>query len=79
MEKKEALRIMQKPVYENLEDEKKDKEYFLKKMKWSEKELENYLFEKEVSHSFYGSERELWNFLHKIYINLKKIKNYLGK
>lgn len=74
MDKNEALRIMQKPVYENLEDEKKDKEYFLKKMKWSEKELENYLFEKEVSHSFYGSERELWNSLHKIYINLKKIK-----
>ncbi len=74
MEKKEALRIMQKPIYENLEDEKKDKEYFLKKMKWSEKDLENYLFEKEVSHSFYGSERELWNSLHKIYINLKKIK-----
>ena len=79
MDKNEALRIMQKPVYENLEDEKKDKEYFLKKMKWSEKELENYLLEKEVSHSVYGSERELWNFLHKIYINLKKIKNYLGK
>ena len=48
-------------------------------MKWSEEELENYLLEKEVSHSIYGSERELWNFLHKIYINLKKIKNYLGK
>lgn len=78
MDKNEALRIMQKPVYENLEDEKKDKEYFLKKMKWSEKELENYLFEKEVSHSFYGSERELWNSLHKIYINLKKIKKLFG-
>ena len=74
MTRNDALKILQSPTYSTAEDEKKDMEYFLKKMKWSEKDLSKYISDAEVSHSFYGSEKQLWNFLAKIYKKLKFIK-----
>ena len=64
---------MQQPTYENLEDEKKDREYFLKKMNWSPKQLDDYLNQKEIPHDFYGTEKNLWAVLNKIYSKLKNI------
>ena len=52
---------------------KKDKEYFLKKMRWNENKLDDYLSQKEISHSFYDSEKELWNTLENIYKKSVKI------
>ena len=74
MKREDALKIMQQSPYQNLEDERKDKEYFLKKMQWNENKLDDYLSQKEISHSFYGSEKELWNTLENIYKKLKKVK-----
>ena len=78
MTRNDALKILQSPTYSTAEDEKKDMEYFLKKMKWSEKDLSKYISDAEVSHSFYGSEKQLWNFLAKIYKKLKFIKKNIN-
>ena len=70
--RKEALQIMQQPCYPDIDEERKDLEYFLKKMKWNKEKLDEYISQKEVCHNFYGSEKNLWNTL--IIIN-KKIKS----
>lgn len=67
MSRSEAIRILQQPTYPSAEDEKKDKKYFLKKMKWSDQDLLNYISAPEISHLKYGSEKKLWENLKKIY------------
>ena len=67
MNRSEAIRIIQQPTYPSAEDEKKDKKYFLKKMKWSNQDLLNYISAPEISHLKYGSEKKLWEYLKKIY------------
>ena len=67
MNRSEAIRILQQPTYPSVEDEKKDKKYFLKKMKWSDQDLLNYISAPEISHLKYGSEKKLWEYLKKIY------------
>lgn len=49
-----------------------DIQYFLKKMRWSRKELDEYLKRSPRSHAFYKSERWLWNILFRIYIKFIK-------
>ena len=67
MNRSEAIRIIQQPTYPSAEDEKKDKKYFLKKIKWSDQDLLNYISAPEISHLKYGSEKKLWEYLKKIY------------
>ena len=67
MSRSEAIRILQQPTYPSAEDEKKDKKYFLKKIKWSDQDLLNYISAPEISHLKYGSEKKLWEYLKKIY------------
>ena len=67
MNRSEAIGILQQPTYPSAEDEKKDKKYFLKKMKWSDQNLLNYISEPEISHLKYGSEKKLWEYLKKIF------------
>ena len=70
----EALKKIQEPPYIDIDEERKDIEYFLKKMNWEKKQLENYLKADKISHIKYGSELKLWKFLTKIYIKLNFIK-----
>lgn len=63
----DALKIMEKNCYENEDDEKKDINFFLKKMEWSKEKLDNYINEHEVPHDKYGSEKKLWDFYADIY------------
>jgi N-acetyl sugar amidotransferase len=62
--------------YSSKEEVDADIVYFLKKMNWSEKELENYLGRPEISHSKFRSEKWIW----KCFLILKhivyKIKNF---
>ena len=44
-----------------------DIDYFLKKMNWSEKDLEEYLSRPEIKHESYLSEVRLWNLAKKIH------------
>jgi N-acetyl sugar amidotransferase len=52
-----------------------DIEYFLKKMGWTIKQLEDYLDRKGISHSSYPSERAFWDFLANIYSSYKRFRN----
>ena len=69
----DALKKIQEPPYIDIDEERKDIEYFLKKMNWEKKQLENYLKADKVSHIKYGSEKILWKFLTKIYSKLNFI------
>jgi len=72
--KEEALEQMNgKYAYSNDKDLEEDIEYFLKKMRWTRKDLEDYLKRPEKPHDIYGSEKKFKNFLKKIY---SKIRNY---
>jgi N-acetyl sugar amidotransferase len=77
MTREEALGFMVHTPYPSEEDLRTDKEYFLKKMGWSEKDLEEYLIKPEVPHDFYVSEIRIWNFFMSIYRLF--IKPYLRK
>jgi len=44
-----------------------DREYFLKKMKWDIKELDDYLYRDSRPHSYYPSEEKLYKLLIKAY------------
>ena len=71
--REDAQILLQQSCYPNLEDEKKDKKYFLKKMNWTEERLNNYINAPEIAHDQYGSEKKLWNLCKAIYqkFNLK--------
>ncbi len=69
----DALKKIQEPPYIDIDEERKDIEYFLKKMNWAKKELENYLKADNVSHIKYGSEIILWKSLTKLYNKLNFI------
>ncbi len=74
LSRKNALAKMQGLTYPSIEDEMKDINYFLKKMKWDNKRLEKYLNESEVKHDFYPSEKKLWYKLKYIYQIINRIK-----
>jgi N-acetyl sugar amidotransferase len=73
LERNEAISMLEKSPYPSPEQEKKDLEFFLKKMDWSHHDLANYIKRKPIEHSFYKSELPMWNFL-KIVYNFFKIK-----
>ncbi len=50
-----------------------DREYFLKKMDWTENDLRAYLARYEVPHNHYPSEIALWKYLAGIYRKLKRM------
>lgn len=73
--KEESEKLIKEIPYPSEKDLIEDIEYFLKKMKWTSQELQEYLRRKEKSHKDYGSELELWNLLYTIYRKIKGIKN----
>ena len=79
LDRNKALSIMKQSTYHNADEEKKDVNFFLKKMNWSNERLQNYLTEPEIQHDFYPSEFRLWNNLKFIYLKLKKIRSYLSE
>lgn len=74
-----ALRILQQPTYLSLADMKKDIKYFLKKMDWSQEDLDKYISRPEVKHDNYKSEKQLWENLKKIYYSSSLIKSIIKK
>jgi N-acetyl sugar amidotransferase len=78
--REEALNKIKETPYPSIDNLKDDKTYFLKKMGWTDEQLEQYINSPEVSHSAYKSEREYWdNFLDKFYPLFLKLKNILRK
>ncbi|WP_141054004.1 N-acetyl sugar amidotransferase [Aliarcobacter cryaerophilus] len=72
MSRDEAVKQLNEIPYLSEQELNNDIEYFLKKMKWSQKDLDDYLGRSEKSHLIYGSEKWLWDFLKKIHNNIKK-------
>jgi len=72
LEKKEALKQLKEIPYPSEEDLIDDIEYFLKKMGWNKEKLLDYLKRPEKSHMEYGSEKELWDKLARIYKKFKR-------
>lgn len=60
-----ALADLDKIPYPDEAQLREDRQYFLKKMGWSENDLQTYLGRPSVSHSAYPSERPFWNFCEK--------------
>ena len=67
MTRTEALKKLSQPTYQSKEEFINDKNFFLKKMNWEEKDLDGYLKRKEIKHDYYPSNRNLFEFLIKIY------------
>ena len=75
LSREEALKTLDKPFFLNEAAQKNEIKYFLKKIDWSEKDLNDYIKRKKVDHSFYGTEKKLWDLLEQFYkIFLKKLK-----
>lgn len=70
MSREDALRALEGIPYLSAVDLENDRKYFMKKMKWDEAQLAEYLNRKEQSHSIYGSERKKWNAKARIYHKL---------
>jgi len=61
MTRDEALRIMKEIPYPSEALQQEDVDYFLKKMGWTAKQLEEYLARPEIPHAKYGTEKPLWD------------------
>lgn len=71
MNRSEALAKLDQIPYPSMQDLENDRLYFLKKMRWTEKDLTDYLSRPRHEHDQYGSEKKMWDFLSGVY------KNYL--
>ena len=67
MDRETALQDLQFQPYINPESMNADKDYFLKKMKWTDEMLMNYLERPRKEHHMYGSEERRYMALKKIY------------
>ncbi len=74
MSREDAVNIMNNIAYPSSEALAEDREYFLKKMSWSEDMLEAYLSRPEKKHNIYGSEKDMFEFFNKIRKSLNKNK-----
>lgn len=75
MTREDALQdLSKKYAYADEYELKKDLKYFLKKMKWSEQDLENYLRRRPISHRAYKSSRTMYDCLIYIYKLLSKLR-----
>jgi N-acetyl sugar amidotransferase len=73
MSREDALSGLSGIPYQKEDDMQNDIGYFIKKMRWSTKEFEEYIKRKEKRHDIYPSERWLWNFIFiKLYGYYKK-------
>lgn len=76
MSRGDAIRALDGIAYTSEKSLEEDKQYFLKKMGWSQSQLTEYLCRPAKSHSDYPSERPLWDFLLNRYKRLTKKINH---
>ena len=72
MDRKAAIELLKTSPYPVEKDLERDKAYFLKKMRWSASDLEEYLNRPPVSHKEYRSEQKMW-------FNIRSLGMKLGK
>jgi len=66
-------------AYPSMIELERDREYFLKKMQWSNDQLLTYLSRAPKSHLLYPSEKGLYDFLLKIYRGMSGFKSTLSR
>lgn len=71
LNKENALKFLEQSPYSSQYELDNDIEYFLKKMSWTEIDLENYINRDEKQHKDYGTEVNIFIFLKKVYNKLK--------
>jgi N-acetyl sugar amidotransferase len=76
MRRDEALKDLEAIPYPSVSEMEFDKQYFLKKMNWTEEQLEEYLVRPECSHLNFPSERPLWDLLARLYGALPWLKSF---
>ena len=74
MSRAEALKDLETIPYPSLKSLEEDKRYFLKKMGWSEGQLEKYISAPGVRHSEYPSEKPVWDYLLSAYKVIQNIR-----
>ena len=67
MSREDALAKLEHIPYDSESQYREDTEYFLKKMGWSEQDLEDYLQRPPVRHDVYGSEIWVWSLLRRVH------------
>jgi len=72
LSRESALSSLEDIPYPNEADLDADRQYFLKKMGWTDEALKNYLARPEKEHHIYGSEYELWRRFERIFRWLRK-------
>ena len=65
--------IMNTPTYPSEKDLRNDKSFFLKKMKWQEADLTNYLIRKPVCHGEYKNSSKYWRLMAKFKNRIRKL------
>lgn len=68
----EALESLENSPYPESGRLQEDREYFLKKMKWVDSDLKDYIQRPQINHIEYGSEKEVWELIRKI----KRVMKY---
>lgn len=63
--------LLEQSPYSSQYELDNDIEYFLKKMSWTEIDLENYINRDEKQHKDYGTEVNIFIFLKQVYNKLK--------
>jgi N-acetyl sugar amidotransferase len=72
MSREDAVADLQNLPYPSQAELDSDRQYFLKKMGWTEAQLEDYLNRPERPHTAYSSEIRLWNALKDIYLRIRR-------
>ena len=67
MTREDALQSLKGIPYPTEAEMEADTTYFLKKMKWSRKQLDDYIARPEVSHAKYPTEKPTWDYAVEIY------------
>lgn len=70
MTRGEAKKLLGELPYPDIDDLKSDIDYFLKKMNWTQLDLDDYLSRAQTPHSFYSSDAKTASKLNQFYIRL---------
>jgi len=82
MSRGEALEILEDPPYPSARALEEDKRYFVKKMGWSNDQLEKYISRPGRPHDSFPSEKPLWDSLYRLWSIIKginRIQKFLEK
>jgi len=73
MSRVDALKGIEGVPYLSINELESDKKYFIKKMRWDENILVEYISRPRKSHALYGSEKSLWDVLSKLKKNISSL------